>query len=326
MKPILIVSGNGDAHAEHMQKILVAKSIPHFLFPTDKYPYDAMITFDSSKGNLLGYDRQVVSLTQEWSIWNRRIFPPTFPEFFPKNLEEMVVEESKRTLQGLMITHRGLVVNNPFDNHKASNKIEQLQRAREIGLVVPSTIITNDPEEASKFYEIHHGEVIFKMQKLPIIQGDDKTSRTIMTTRVLSQEFYENVERIRNNPCCFQERIDKSYEIRLTVIGERLLPIAIYSQSSERSKDDFRRYDFENVKYKLVNIPDDVAAKVLELTRQYHLHYAAIDLICTPHGNHVFLEVNPNGQYLWTEEMSGVPITEAFVNYLANSEPRSFES
>ncbi len=326
MKPILIISGNGDAHAEHMHKILIAKAVPHFVFPTDKYPYDTDITFDFDKGYTLGYDGVKINLTEDWSIWNRRIFPITFPEGFPKNLEEMVIEESKRTLYGLMVTHRGLIVNNPFDNHRVNNKVEQLQRARSIGLAVPDTIITNDPDQAKSFFEKHKGDVIFKMQKLPIIQEEDQTARTIMTNRVQLEQFYANLERIRNNPCCFQKRIDKAYEIRLTIIGERLFPIAIYSQSSDVSKDDFRRYDFKNVKYRLVNIPEDVTNKVLELTRRYHLHYAAIDLICTPQGEHVFLEVNPNGQYLWTEEMSGVPITEAFVDYLTNAKPRRFES
>jgi len=217
-----------------------------------------------------------------------------------------------------------LVVNNPFSNNAANNKIEQLQRARKIGLRVPDSLVTNDPEKARKFYKKHKGNIVFKLQKLPIVE-EDGTYKTIFTNRVTPKDFAANLPRVSNNPCYFQEHIRKAYEIRLTVIGERLFPIAIHSQGSDVSKDDFRRYDFKNVRYEAVDIPDGIRDKILELTRQYELHYAAIDLIHTPAGEYIFLEVNPNGQYLWTEELSKVKITDTFIDYLSGKvESRRF--
>lgn len=324
MKNVLIISGTGDAHAEYMRKILRFKNIPSFLFLSDKYPYEAQITFDFNNNHTLTYQDRKINLNSDWSIWNRRIFPPEFPKNFPGNLEEMVIEESKRTLQGLMVTHPGLVVNNPFNNYRANNKIEQLQRAREIGLNVPDTLITNEPNKAKEFYEKHKRNIIFKMQKLPIIEDKNGVHKTIMTRRVLPEDFAE-IERIKNGPCLFQEHIEKEYEIRLTTVGNELFPIAIYSQDSEISRDDFRRYDFGKVRYKNVNIPEEITTKILSLTKQYKLHYAAIDLIYTPKDKYVFLELNPNGQYLWTEEMSGAPITNSFADYLAGLKaPKEF--
>src|SRR3989338_5642997 len=324
MKNILIVSGTGDAHAEYMCKILSSKNIPFFLFLSDKYPYEAQITLEFNNNHTITYQDRKINLNSDWSIWNRRIFPPEFPKNFPRNLEEMVIEESKRTLQGLMVTHPGLVVNNPFNNYSANNKIEQLQRAREIGLNVPDTLITNEPNNAKEFYEKHKGNIIFKMQKLPIIEDKNGVHKTIMTRRVLAEDFTE-IERIKNSPCLFQEHIEKEYEIRLTIVGNELFPIAIYSQDSEISRDDFRRYDFGKVRYKTVNIPEETTTKILNLTKEYKLHYAAIDLIHTPKGKYVFLELNPNGQYLWTEEMSGAPITSSFADYLAGLKtPKEF--
>ena len=322
MGSVLIVSGSGDAHALHMQKVLDSKKITNFLFLTNKYPYLAHINFDFQEGCTIFCNGNSVEITSDWSIWNRRLFSPEFPEGFPKNLEAMVTEEAKATIQGLLVTHRGLVVNNPANNYRASNKMHQLRLAEEIGLRIPDTIITNVPKRAVNFYEEHNRDIIFKMQKLPIVEVYGKY-KTIMTTKVKSEDLIF-IERIRNNPCCFQERIEKEYEIRLTVIGNQLFPIAIYSQNSEYSKDDFRRYDFENVKYKLVEMPKDLGEKILLLTREYGLHYATIDLILTPKGDYIFLEVNPNGQYLWTEEMSGISITEAFADYLSGDGVRKF--
>jgi D-alanine-D-alanine ligase-like ATP-grasp enzyme len=39
------------------------------------------------------------------------------------------------------------------------------------------------------------------------------------------------------------------------------------------------------------------------LVRSYHLNFSAIDLILTPDGRYVFLENNPNGQFMWVEKL-----------------------
>ena len=198
----------------------------------------------------------------------------------------MVTDETTTTLQGLMVSHTGLVVNNPFNNHLANNKLEQLKRASSFGLSVPDTIITNNPKDALDFYHKHDGDIIFKMQKLPLVEDEGKYS-TVLTQRLKSEDL-QNFEMVRNNPCCFQNYIDKDYEIRLIVIDKKLFPIAIYSQLSDYSKNDFRRYDFDKVKYEIMNIPEDLKVKVNSLVDSYGLHYAAIDIIKRPNGQYVF--------------------------------------
>lgn len=66
----------------------------------------------------------------------------------------------------------------------------------------------------------------------------------------------------------------------------------------------------------LVDIPNVISDKILRLTKHYSLYYSTMDLIFTPEKEYVFLEVNPNGQYLWTEELSGCKITEYFADFL----------
>jgi glutathione synthase/RimK-type ligase-like ATP-grasp enzyme len=46
------------------------------------------------------------------------------------------------------------------------------------------------------------------------------------------------------------------------------------------------------------------------------LCYGAIDMVLTPDGRYVFLEINPNGQYLWIEEAAGLPISDAICDLL----------
>jgi len=43
---------------------------------------------------------------------------------------------------------------------------------------------------------------------------------------------------------------------------------------------------------------------------------SAIDLIETPQGEFVFLEVNPSGQWGWIADLAGLPIPEAVADML----------
>jgi hypothetical protein len=47
------------------------------------------------------------------------------------------------------------------------------------------------------------------------------------------------------------------------------------------------------------------------------LAYAAIDLRRTGAGEHVFLDLNPSGQWLAWERRAGLPITDAVARLLA---------
>jgi hypothetical protein len=46
------------------------------------------------------------------------------------------------------------------------------------------------------------------------------------------------------------------------------------------------------------------------------LTYAALDFVVTPEGEHVFLEINPAGQWGWIERALGMPITDAILDSL----------
>ena len=43
-------------------------------------------------------------------------------------------------------------------------------------------------------------------------------------------------------------------------------------------------------------------------------------MVLTPDGRYVFLEINPNGQYLWIEKLTGLPISDAVSDLLISGE------
>jgi glutathione synthase/RimK-type ligase-like ATP-grasp enzyme len=118
-------------------------------------------------------------------------------------------------------------------------------------------------------------------------------------------------------PATFQEAIPKALELRATVVGDRVMTASIDSQSSERAADDWRRDGLRMIQdWQPYELPREVEEKLLRLMDYFVLNYGAIDLIVTPDGRHVFLEVNPVGEFFWLERHPGLPVSEAIADVL----------
>ena len=72
------------------------------------------------------------------------------------------------------------------------------------------------------------------------------------------------------------------------------------------------------MKHEPFNLPNIITKHILTLMKTWKLKFAAIDMIVTPSGEYVFLEVNPNGQWGWIETLTGMPITDSLVELLLN--------
>jgi glutathione synthase/RimK-type ligase-like ATP-grasp enzyme len=115
----------------------------------------------------------------------------------------------------------------------------------------------------------------------------------------------------------FQEMIPKTLELRVTVVGDRVMTASIDSQSSERAAYDWRRDGLRLAQgWKTYELPREVEEKVLRLMDYFVLNYGAIDIIATPDGRHVFLEVNPVGEFFWLERSPGLPVSDAIADVL----------
>ncbi len=70
------------------------------------------------------------------------------------------------------------------------------------------------------------------------------------------------------------------------------------------------------------SLPETIEARLLSLMGQLGLVMGSIDMIVTPEGDHVFLEVNEQGQFLWVEQMNPeIALLEPFAHFLASGNP-----
>jgi glutathione synthase/RimK-type ligase-like ATP-grasp enzyme len=119
-------------------------------------------------------------------------------------------------------------------------------------------------------------------------------------------------------PVCIQEAVPKRIEVRATVVGDQVFPIAIDSQARPETRHDARKGPLAETAghYAAAELPPEVAQQCLGLVQHFGLDYGAIDLILTPDGEYVFLELNTTGAWVWAEKITGLPITDALADLI----------
>jgi glutathione synthase/RimK-type ligase-like ATP-grasp enzyme len=202
---------------------------------------------------------------------------------------------------------------------RAELKASQLRIAAGLGFALPPTLFTNDPQEFLEFYREHNGRVVSKLPGPAFIRLAGATFNRY--TQIVSRRDIGYADAIRFSPVLFQAYVPKQVELRVTVVGQQVFAAEIHSQQSNHTKHDWRRYDdFETPHYPH-DLPRDVSRLCVQLVERLGLCYGAIDLILTPENEYVFLEINPNGQYLWIETLTGLPISDALCDLLATGKP-----
>lgn len=195
----------------------------------------------------------------------------------------------------------------------AEDKPLQLTLARQLGFEIPDTVITNNFEEARAF--VRSGPTVGKPLKQALLD-DENTGRVIFTTEIVSLDDAAR-ESIAVSPIIFQRLIAKRTDVRVTVVVDRVFAVAIHSQAREESCIDWRAGSNPDLRHEIVSLPQDIEARCVGLVKALNLKFGAIDLVLDPDGNYWFLECNPNGQWAWIENRTGLPIASAIVDELA---------
>ena len=126
---------------------------------------------------------------------------------------------------------------------------------------------------------------------------------------------------MRVAPVIFQEYVPAGIDLRVTVVGSAIFAAAIAPAAGE-TRVDFRMRVGRSSMDSFV-LPAEVAGQLRLLMERLGLVYGAIDLRISPQGDYFFLEVNTAGEFLFVEERTGLPITEAVAGWLARPDVRS---
>jgi glutathione synthase/RimK-type ligase-like ATP-grasp enzyme len=238
-----------------------------------------------------------------------------------EQMRRAAIGESQVTLRGMLASLRAFRVDTTVHIRHAENKQLQLQVARALGLDTPQTLITNDPRAVREFAKSCETGLITKMLSSFAIYEDGQEK--VVFTNPVTLEDLEDLSGLRYSPMTFQEMVPKSLELRVTIVGTSIFSASIDSQSSERAAHDWRRDGVGLIEdWKNYQLPANVEERLLKLMDYFGLNYGAIDIIVTPDGRHVFLEVNPVGEFFWLERTPRLPISKALADVLLGRAPR----
>src|SRR5688572_28594519 len=227
----------------------------------------------------------------------------------------MCIGESMAALEGFLdALHHARWVNDLERQRDAENKQRQLRLAARAGLRVPRTLVTNDPVAAREFFAETQGEAVAKLLR-PLAVSMDALAPFVYTNRVREEDL-AGAEALRHSPMVFQELIPKAYEVRVAYVAGEAFAGALNASGTSRGHTDWRRAAPEECRWQTAQLPTDVARSLQALMSELGLVFGAIDLICTPSGEHVFLEVNPGGEWGMLERDLGLPISEAIAEAL----------
>ncbi len=296
---ILIITSKLDPHTDAVIGTLKQRNLAFCRFNTEDFPQKVNFSYENNGileiGDISFPSGKSLSLNEITSCWYRRpLTPEISSNLQTEQAKKFALEESQAFLNFLWNRLDCLWVNHPLLIRKAESKMLQLKIASSLGFDIPKTLITNRPEAALKFIKGINSEVINKV--LGAREIEYQNDYYFVYAHKVEEKDLINLDEISYAPTMFQEYIPKSLEIRVTVIGERVFACEIHSQDSDKTKDDWRHYDFDNVKHSACKLPREIEEKCLGIVKSLSLNFGTIDLILTPENKYVFLEINPNGQ------------------------------
>ncbi|WP_223510705.1 hypothetical protein [Pseudomonas sp. BF-R-05] len=310
---LLLVTNCRDITMDYVVAELRRRGQPFFRLNTEQLPQAlcSMAGFPRDAWSI-SLDGVVVRGAAITGAYFRRPGAPVVPDTATDPGERAYIEaEWSSFLKSLYSRLEGRWLNSPTKIFMAEDKPMQLLLAQEIGFHVPQAFVTNDILCARAISAL--GQAIGKPLRQAVLAGE--TERVIFTSRLAEIED-EQAEAIRLSPFIVQSEILKQYDVRVTVVGERVFATAIWSQDNEETITDWRKGSRPDLRHEKIVLDRRVVRQCVKLVQRLGLRYGAIDLVCDQSGKLWFLEINPNGQWAWIENLTGYPIAAAIVDEL----------
>ncbi len=310
MADMAIVTLEGDIHAYLVrQEMERTYGVPVAIVAADRIPAAGGVTWhddDPSATTLPTEDGGTVDVSRLRLVWWRRCHGrPEVPEqVTDRAMRQLVVKDSRAATRGAFLAaFGGTWLSDPYATERAQNKLLQLRVARAVGLTVPRTLVSSDPTAIREFTRAMGGRVIGKT--LTGLLG------TGLEAGRIHQDSLTDENELRLSPTIYQEEIPGTDHLRVQVFGPDVYAARITSAALDwRLAGDMR--------VEPVTLDEPLQDALRTVVDRLGLRMGVFDLKIRPDGHPVFLEINPQGQFLFVEGMSDMPLTAAFARFAAH--------
>lgn len=313
---IAIVTVAEDIHAYAVRKALEDRhGIACEIVETDRFPDSGRLTWSLSESfaptlpSLTGREVDVRSLDLIWyrrpsGVSWRAPFRPALPDdITDETAIDIIVSDCRATFIGILLNEfRGIWVNHPDSGRNAENKLVQLRAAQQAGLRVPQTLISQNPDSIRQFCALLNNQVLVKT-----VVG---TRKAPLTPGHVDNALLASDRALRLSPAIYQEIIPGNRHLRVHVFGDQFHTAMIRCENL-----DWRFHLAESI-IEPYELSAELEARLSRVLRSLGLRMGIFDLKLTPEGEPVWLEVNPQGQFLFIEGLSDLGLTNAFTDFL----------
>ena len=306
---IAIVTVAGDIHAHVIGNELCSRrGVECLIIEVDRlssaHPMGWQFYGDAF-GAHIAVDNVEISLNEIDLVWWRRSrSAQDVSSTYPEAQRDVIDNDCRSTFLGAFVTtFGGRWISHPWYTERAGNKLYQLVVAKRQGFSVPRTLVSQCPDEVRAFCDSNERGTIVKT-----VAGGNR-GPLLFTEFITSGQLVDADESIAVCPAIYQAYVIGSTHIRLNCFGAKSFAASIETQDLDWRSN-------LNVPVKSWAVPTKLHMKVRGVLNALGLEMGIVDLKITPSGEIYWLEVNPQGQFLFLEPLTGDSYTQIFSNYL----------
>jgi glutathione synthase/RimK-type ligase-like ATP-grasp enzyme len=297
---ILILGNSEELHITHVQKALTQAGVKVEYLNTSEFITGMNLSWqpDTQQGYLSLANGYRFNLQDIHSVFWHSFGNIPMPSF--QDTAYHAIYNAMSTLRSVMQGASIRWINSWQAYQFHQEKPLQLKRIKEIGVKIPSTLISNDPQAILEFVKSHE-KLTFK----PVYGSS--------CTRPITETYFDR-DRLSLALCFSPVKIQEynpGTNIRVYVIGESIYSAEICSPSLDI-------VDSREAQIIPIELPQTIQHQCRAIAKAFSLEWAAIDWRLNMRGEYIFLEANPSPKFLDFEYQTGFPITQTLVNLLMN--------
>jgi ATP-grasp ribosomal peptide maturase len=311
---VLIVTRRDDISADRVEEAIVKRGGSPYRIDTAEFPQQLQLGVKLGnsgwQGALVSRSTGRINLNDLISVYVRRPRPFQFSSKLTPAERRHAGHEARYGLGGVLMSLPVRWCNHPGKSADAAYKPAQLAALRSCEMTVPQTMITNSVDDVLSFAR-RVGQLVCKGIVSEVLHTTEGTK--VVYTHLLTDGDLADLRGVHHTAHLFQEHVPKLFEVRLTVIGSEIFAAKISTGSC--AQVDWHR-DYDSHVYEIIDTPEEIRSAVLAYMNITGLAFGAFDFVVTPDDEWVVLECNPEGQWGWIEENTGLPIADAIAKYL----------
>lgn len=204
----------------------------------------------------------------------------------------------------------------PYPKYVDIDKLTSLTMAKEAGLSIPRSTVSNNKRCLSKFVEEVPASITKPIKFSGYYIADDGYTYTVLTN-IITQKSLSEIKAHHFFPTLVQERINYQFEIRIFYLDGDFYAAAIIVPNSIYT-DVKRHFGKAEIHWVPFQLPKTIENKLHKFMQSIKLNTGSIDMMKTKDGEYVFIEVNPVGQFIAPSRRCNFKIEKKIAEWLIN--------